>query len=124
MKGIKQEITKASFNKSTLKGVIRKGFITKVDFEKTSLSDYTKKAVESVDFDLCFIRDKNLCFLLNTKSKVIYNCIDCRLNQYFDYFVKQNHDWKVVELENIHPANLFSRGLSVEKIASNNNFTL
>ena len=31
MKGIKQEITKASFNKSTLKGVIRKGFITRGD---------------------------------------------------------------------------------------------
>ncbi len=124
MKGIKQEITKASFSKSTLKGVIRKGFISKADLDKTNLTDYTKDKIKGVSFDLCFVRDKNLCFMLNTKTKTIYNCKDCKLNGYFDYFASQNKDWKIEHLENIHPDNLHSRGLGVEKTASQNGFTL
>ena len=124
MKGIKQEITKESFNKSTLRGIIRKGFITKGDLDKTSITEFTKSKIKDLDFDLCFVRDKNLCFLLNTKSKTIYNCLDCKLTGYFDYFKKQNLDWQVVDLESIHPDNLHSRGLGIDKIASDNNFTL
>ena len=123
MKGVKNSITKESFSKSTLRGVIRKGFITKADLENTSLTDYTKKAIESVDFNLLFIRDKQCLFLLDNKNKVVYDC-QSTLPQYLDYFMEKNTDYQKQVLENIHPADLRKRGLSVEKVASENNFTL
>ena len=123
MKGIKNSISKESFSKSTLRGVIRKGFITKADLENTSLTDYTKKSIESINYNLLFVRDKQVLFLLNNKDKIVYDC-QSSLPQYLEYFMEKNKDYTKQVLENVHPADLRKRGLSVEKIASDNNFTL
>ena len=123
MKGIKNSITKESFSKSTLKGIIRKGFITKSDLDKTSLTEHTKKAVENIDCDLLFVRDKQCLFCLDNKNKIVYDC-QSSLGGYLDYFVSKNNNYKVEKIDNVHPLDLRKRGLSVEKIASDNNFTL
>lgn len=123
MKGIKNSITKESFSKSTLKGIIRKGFITSNDLENTSLTEHTKKAISNIKYNLLFVRDKQVLFLLDNENKVVYDC-QSTLPQYLDYFISKNNDYKVEKLENIMPHDLRKRGLSVEKIASNNNFTL
>lgn len=124
MKGIKQDITKASFAKSTLKGCIRKGFITSADIEKTKLTSYTIEKIKQVDFDLLFVRDKQVCFLLDSKNKIVYNCKDCTLTGYVDYFISKNNDYKVIDLQDVHPADLRARGLAVDKIAESKGFTL
>lgn len=132
MKGIKQDINKTSFSKSTLNGIIRKGFISINDLDKTKLLDYTKSVINQVVDNnkldcksvLLFIRDKNLCFILDNKNKVIYRAADCNLQGYYDYFINKNVDYKSVDIEKAHPDNIRARGLSVEKIASNNGFTL
>ena len=90
MKGIRQEYSAKSFNKSTLNGFIRKGFISGQDIDKTRITEYTKNKIAQVDFDLLFIRDKQVCFLLDNKNKIVYNCVDCTLQGYFDYFVSKN----------------------------------
>ena len=132
MKGIKKAIDKTSFNKSTLKGFIRKGFVGIVDFDKTKLTDYTKSKltdfIKSQDekkktVDLFFVRDKQVVFCLDTKSKIVYDC-QSTLGAYFDYFVKQNSDYKIEKLENIHPTDLRARGLSVDKLANESGFCL
>ena len=124
MKGIKNSISKESFNRSTLRGIIRKGFITKADFDKTKLTEHTKQVASGLSADLFFVRDKNLCFGLDTKNKVIYKVADCALAQYADYVIKQNKDWSVENIDNVHPADLRSRGLAVEKVAESAGFTL
>ena len=78
MKGTKQEYSAKSFSKSTLQGVIRKGFITIEDINKTSLTDYSKARIKEVidwqekeekhNIDLMFIRDKQICFLIDKKK--------------------------------------------------------
>lgn len=129
MKGIKNTISKESFNKSTLKGFIRKGFIDYKDINKTLLTDYTKNKInESTDFNkesvLYFVRDKNLCFIIDSQNKQVFNIVDCKLSQYFDYFISKNKDYKVVNLNNYLPDNIHARGLGIDKIASQNNFSL
>ena len=131
MKGIKNAIDKSSFSKSTLGGIIRKGFIGINDLDKTKLLDYTKSVINQVVDNnkidnksvLLFIRDKNFCFLLDNKNKVIYRAVDCNVSGYYDYFISKNPDYKSVDIEKAHPDNIRARGLSVDKIASNNNFT-
>lgn len=129
MKGIKNAITSASFNKSTLRGVIRKGFITDNDLDNTSLTQHTKSAIahyldSGLCFDLYFVRDKQVVFILDNKNKIVYDC-QSSLSAYFDYFVEKNKNTYTVEkLDNIHPLDLRKRGLSVEKLASQNNFVL
>lgn len=134
MKGIKQEYSAKSFSKSTLQGVIRKGFISMEDIDKTSLTEYSKARIKEVidwqekeekhNIDLLFIRDKQVCFLIDSKDKIVFNCIDCTLQGYYNYFINKNNDYKVQDLPNMHPDNLRARGLSVEKIASDKGFTL
>ena len=128
MKGIKNSITKESFSKSTLKGIIRKGFITDKDLDNTSLTQHTKSIIthyldSGLSFDLYFVRDKQVLFILDNKNKVVYDC-QSSLGQYLDYFVSKNQDYKVEKLDNVHPLDLRKRGLSVEKIANQSGFTL
>lgn len=125
MKGIRQAITKDSFKKSTLAGVIRKGFVSGADIDSTKLTDKTKQAIAGLSgADLFFVRDKWLCFAMDTKNKVLFCPSDCGLADYAKYFIDKNPDYKVQDIGQVHPADIHARGLAVDKVAQSKGFVL
>lgn len=124
-RGIKKEIDGSSFARSTLSGIIRKGFVRVDELDKTKLMDLTRQVAGKLTVDLLFVRDKWLCFGLDTKTKTIYKINDCQLRQYVDYFIIKNNDWSVVEVdEKTHPADIHARTSGVSKVAVDNGFIL
>ena len=122
-RGQKNNIDKSSFSMSTLKGVIRKGFISPSDIEKTSLPQYTRDEIKQYldEGSLLFVRDKQCLFVI-TGDKVFY-ASDISLPQYIDYFMSKNPQYKYIEKQ-WTPSDLRKRGLAVEKIAEQNGFSL
>lgn len=123
MKGIKKPVEASSFSRSTLRGVIRKGFISASDIEKTSLPQYTRDEIKQylTNKSLLFIRDKQCLFIIN-EGEVLF-ASDISLPQYIEYFKSKNPQYKYIEKQ-WTPSDLRSRGLAVEKIAEQNGFSL
>ena len=122
-KGIKKSIEAGSFSRSTLRGVIRKGFISPEDIEKTSLPQYTRDEIQKylTKKSLLFVRDKQCLFIINEGGVVFAG--DVSLPQYIEYFKSKNPQYKYTEAQ-WTPSDLRSRGLAVEKIAEQNGFSL
>lgn len=123
MKGTKKPIEASSFSRSTLRGVIRKGFIAPGDIEKTNLPQYTRDEIKQylTEDSLLFVRDKQCLFIIN-KEEVVF-ASDVSLPQYIEYFRSKNPQYKYIEKQ-WTPSDLRSRGLAVEKIAEQNGFSL
>lgn len=123
MRGQKNTISKASFNRSTLKGVIRKGFISPNDIEKTNLPQYTRDEIKQYlkKESLLFVRDKQCLFIISGSE--VYFSGDSNLLQYIEYFKSKNPQYSYIEKQ-WTPSDLRARGLAVEKIAEQNGFSL
>ena len=123
MKGAKKQIEASSFSRSTLRGVIRKGFISPSDIEKTNLPQYTRDEIKQylTKKSLLFVRDKQCLFIIN-EGEVLF-ASDISLPQYIEYFKSKNPQYKYIEKQ-WTPSDLRSRGLAVEKIAEQNGFSL
>lgn len=123
MKGAKKPIEASSFSRSTLRGVIRKGFISPDDVEKTNLPQYTRDEIKQylTKDSLLFVRDKQCLFIIN-KEEVVF-ASDVSLPQYIEYFKSKNPQYKYIEKQ-WTPSDLRSRGLAVEKMAEQNGFSL
>lgn len=122
-RGQKNIIDKASFNRSTLRGVIRKGFIAPSDIEKTSLPQYTRDEIKQylTKEALLFVRDKQCLFII--AGDKVYFSGDSNLLQYIEYFKSKNPQYLYIEKQ-WTPSDLRTRGLAVEKIAEQNGFSL
>lgn len=122
-KGIKKQIEASSFSRSTLRGVIRKGFISPSDIEKTNLPQYTRDEIAQYlnEASVLFVRDKQCLFIVNKKQ--VFFSSDSNLPQYIEYFKNKNPQYEYIEKQ-WTPSDLRSRGLAVEKIAEQNGFSL
>ena len=123
MKGAKKPIEASSFSRSTLRGVIRKGFISPSDIEKTNLPQYTRDEIKQYldEASILFVRDKQCLFVI-TGEKVYFSG-DTNLPQYIEHFKSKNSQYKYIEKQ-WTPSDLRSRGLAVEKIAEQKGFSL
>lgn len=122
-RGQKNNMDKSSFSMSTLKGVIRKGFISPADIEKTSLPQYTRDEIKQYlkKESLIFVRDKQCLFIISG-GRVFY-ASDISLPQYIEYFRSKNPQYEYIEKQ-WTPGDLRKRGLAVEKIAEQAGFSL
>ena len=122
-RGQKNTINKSSFSMSTLRGVIRKGFISPSDIEKTSLPQYTREAIKQYlkEGSILFVRDKQCLFIISGDE--VFYASDISLPQYIEYFKSKNPQYKYIEKQ-WTPSDLRKRGLAVEKIAEQNGFSL
>jgi len=122
-RGLKNSIDKSSFSMSTLRGVIRKGFISPADIEKTSLPQYTRDEIKQYlnDKSILFVRDKQCLFIISGDE--VFYASDISLPQYIEYFKSKNPQYKYIEKQ-WTPSDLRKRGLAVEKIAEQNGFSL
>ena len=122
-RGQKNTINKSSFSTSTLRGVIRKGFIAPSDIEKTSLPQYTRDEIKQYlkKESILFVRDKQCLFIISGDE--VFYASDISLPQYIEYFKSKNPQYKYIEKQ-WTPSDLRKRGLAVEKIAEQNGFSL
>ena len=123
MKGTKKPIEASSFSRSTLRGVIRKGFVSPSDIEKTNLPQYTRDEIKQylTKESVLFVRDKQCLFIISGDK--VYFSSDTNLPQYIEYFKNKNAQYEYIEKQ-WTPSDLRSRGLAVEKIAEQNGFSL
>lgn len=116
-------MNKKQFTKSTLRGVIRKGFISPSEIEKTKLPQFTRDEIKKYlqEDSLLFVRDKQ-CLLIINGSEVVFS-ENTNLAQYIEYFREKNPQFEYTGA-NWTPEDLRARGLKVEKIAENYGFSL